>query len=186
MILSQELRKGTIYKYQGSPYTVLDYSHTQLARGSAVVRVKVKNLLTGVIIDFSYNSSERFEEADVENKDFQYLYSDEKFSYFMDIVSFDQVELPIETMGEKHKFLKENENYQLILYENKPVGLNLPKSATLTVNYTEPGFKGDTSGNTLKPATCENGIIIKVPLFIKIGDRIKINTDTMDYKERDS
>lgn len=186
MILSQELRKGTIYKHQNNPYLVLDYSHTQLARGSAVVRVKVKNLLNGVIQDFSHNSSERFEEADVENKNFQYLYAEGSKAIFMDETSFEQFELSFDFLEGKEKFLKEGESYQLILYEDKPVGINFPKVVTLTVAYTEPGFKGDTSGNALKPATCDNGIVIKVPLFIKIGDKIKVNTDTLDYKERSS
>ncbi len=184
MILSQELRKGTVYKHLGNPFIVLNYSHTQLARGSAIVRVKVKNLLTGVIQEFSYNSSEKFDTADLRNKNYQFLYSDDSL-HFMDPETYDEVSFPKDIIAERVAFLKEGDTYTLVLYEDTLVNIDLPKVMTFEVTYTEPGFKGNTASNTLKKATIENGLEILVPLFINIGDKIKVNTETLEYRERD-
>ena len=185
MILSQELRKGTVYKHLNNPYIVLNYSHTQLARGSAIIRVKVKNLLNGVIQEFSYNSSEKFEPVDLVTKNLQYLYSDDSKLYFMDPVTFDEYNYLKDVLDKRSVFLKEGDTYPVILYENSLVTVDLPKVMSFVVTYTEPGFKGNTASNTLKKATIENGLEILVPLFINIGDKIKVNTETLEYRERD-
>lgn len=185
MILSQELRKGTVYKQGNNPYVVLTYSHTQLARGSATVRVKVKNLLTGVIQEFSYLSGEKFEEADVVTQNLQYLYSDDASLYFMNPETFEEVNFSKESGGDLVVFLREGDTYPVSLFEKTLVKIDLPKVMSFTVTYTEPGFKGNTASNTLKKATLENGLEIYVPLFINIDDRVKINTETLEYRERE-
>lgn len=185
MILSQELRKGTVYKHLDNPYIVLNYSHTQLARGSAIIRVKAKNLLNGVIQEFSYNSSEKFEPVYLVTKNLQYLYSDDSKLYFMDPVTFYEYNYLKDVLDKRSVFLKESDTYPVILYENSLVTVDLPKVMSFVVTYTEPGFKGNTASNTLKKATIENGLEILVPLFINIGDKIKVNTETLEYRERD-
>lgn len=184
MILSQSLRKGTVFELRGTPLLVLDYAHIKMARGGATIRVKTKNILNGVIAEHTFNSSEKFDEADLTNTNYQYLYNDGESAFFMDAASYEQVSFPVESIADQVVFLKEGETYQLKLYDGKLVEVELPKTMEYTVEYTEPGFKGDTSGTTLKPAKLENGVEIKVPLFINIGDKIKINTDTLTYKER--
>lgn len=184
MVLSQNLRKGTVFELNGNPLLVLDYAHIKMARGGATIRVKTKNVLNGVIEEHTFNSSEKFEEADLTNINYQYLYNDGETAFFMDPENYEQVSFPIESISDQIVFLKDGETYQLKMYGEKLVSIELPKTMEYTIEYTEPGFKGDTSGTTLKIAKLENGIEIKVPLFINIGDKIKINTDTLTYKER--
>lgn len=184
MILSQNLRKGTVFLLNSEPWVVLDYSHMKKARGSAVIRVKIKELSSGVIKNESFNSSEKFEEADLENTNYQYLYSEGNQGYFMDPDTYEQKSFDLENLGDRKIFLKEGGVFQLTLFDSKLVDINFPKSMVFKVVYTEPGFKGDTSSGALKPAKLENDLEIMVPLFINIGDRIKINTDTLEYRER--
>jgi elongation factor P len=186
MILSQNLRKGTVFKNGNDVLVVMDYAHIKMARGGATIRVKHKNLLSGVISEDTFNSSEKFEEADLENKNYQYLYDDGDKLNFMDTETYEQVSFLKEPVKDQVVFLKDGDTYQLVLYEGKLVKIELAKTMTFEVEYTEPGHKGDTSGTTLKPAKLENGIEVKVPLFINIGDKVKINTDTLEYKERAS
>ncbi|NCT55883.1 elongation factor P [bacterium] len=184
MILSQALRKGTVFIHDNSPWVVLDFSHMKKARGSAVIRVKIRNLMSGVIKNDSFTSSTKFELADLENINFQYLYKDGKNGMFMDPTDYEQKAFDLEILGDKADFLMEGQLYQIQMYNNDCVDILLPKSLDFKVKYTEPGFKGDTSSSTLKPAKLENDIEIMVPLFINIGDVVRINTDTLGYKER--
>lgn len=184
MILSQNLRKGTVFLLNSEPWVVLDYSHMKKARGSAVIRVKIKALSSGVIKNESFNSSEKFEEADLENANYQYLYSEGSMGFFMNPETYEQKSFDLEILGDRRVFLKEGDTCQLTLFDSKLVDINFPKSMIFKVIYTEPGFKGDTSSGTLKPAKLENDLEIMVPLFINIGDSIKINTDNLEYRER--
>ena len=184
MILSQALRKGTVFIHDSFPWIVLDFSHMKKARGSAVIRVKIKNLMSGVIKNDSFTSSTKFELADLENKNFQYLYKEGKNGIFMDPTDYEQKTFDLEILGDKSNFLMEGEVYQIQMFNSDCVDILLPKSLDFKVKYTEPGFKGDTSSSTLKPATLENNIEIMVPLFINIGDTVRINTDTLEYRER--
>ena len=184
MLLSQNLRKGTVYVHNSDPWLVLGYWHIKSARGSATIRVRIQNLKTGVIKEDTYKSSEKFEEAAIENKNIQFLYSDDTNVYFMDPDTYEQISFDKEPVTSRIPFLKEGDSYQLLMYEGQLIDINIPKTMSYKIIYTEPGFKGDTSANTLKPAKLENGIDVQVPLFINIGDVIKINTDTLTYKER--
>ena len=184
MILSQNLRKGTAFIYQNEPWVVLDYSHLKLARSSAVIRLKIKNLLNGVIKEISLKSSDKFEEADLENKNYQFLYKQGDALFFMHPESYEQISIPVNIIEPKEVFLKEGEAYQIQFFKGNPVSILLPKNMAFKVTYTEPGFKGDTSSSTLKPATLENNLEVKVPLFINIGDTVLISTESLEYKER--
>lgn len=185
MILSQNLRKGTVYLQNNEPLQVLDYSHQKMARGGATIRVKVKNLLSGAIVEHSYNSSEKFNEADLNNVNMQYLYSDENNVFVMDPTTYEQKSFSNSSVKALLQFLVEGETYQFVLFNDDLVNIILPKNISYTVEYTEPGFKGDTASNTLKKAKLSNGLEVMVPLFIKIGDRVKINTETGEYRERE-
>lgn len=184
MILSQNLRKGTTFLLEGVPNVVLDYTHIKMARSDATIRVKVKNIKTGVIKEVTFNSSQKFDEADLENKNLQYLYDDGNALVFMDPETYEQISYDKEIIGDRTVLLTEGDSYQLQLFEGTLIDVLFPKSMNFKVSYTEPGFKGDTSSNTLKPAKLENGIEVQVPLFINIGDTVRINTDTLSYKER--
>lgn len=183
MLLSQNLRKGTIFVLNNAPCLVLDYTHIKLARSDAIIKVKIKNLKTGVIKEESFKSSERVKEADVENKELQFLYKEGNGAIFMDSKTYEQHSY---NLGDhiNQSLLKEGESYQLNLFEGALVNIIFPKNMDLKVVYTEPGFKGDTSSSVLKPARLENGMQINVPLFINIGDVVKINTETEEYRER--
>ncbi len=184
MILSQNLRKGIAFIYQDSPWVVLDYSHLKLARSNAVIRLKIKNLLTGVIKDISLKSSEKFEQAELQNKNLQFLYKNGESLVFMDTKTFEQLNINLDIVLDKALLLKEGQIYQVKFFNNTPVEVAFPKTMAFKVSYTEPGFKGDTTSSTLKPAKLENGLKVKVPLFINVGDTILISSDSLEYKER--
>jgi elongation factor P len=178
------LKTGTIFKQNGHPYQVEKYTHTKVARGGATVRVKARNLITGNIAETSFNSSAKIEDADVTRSSAQYLYNDGSGFVFMNPVNYEQFQISTKVVGDMAKFLKEGESVRVLYFEDKPVAIELPKTMVFKVKYTEPGFKGNTATNTLKEATFENGTIVKVPTFIAIGDKVKINTDSGTYVAR--
>ncbi|PIR42995.1 elongation factor P [candidate division WWE3 bacterium CG10_big_fil_rev_8_21_14_0_10_32_10] len=185
MILSQNLRNGTTFIYQNEPWVVLKYSHIKMARSDAIIKVKIKNIKTNVIKEASYNSSEKFDEVVLENVNMQYLYKDGDNLIFMNPDTFEQSAYNLEVIGDQRaSLLKEGEIYQLKFIESTLVDVLIPKTMSFVIKYTEPGFKGDTSGTTQKSAILENDIEIQVPLFINIGDTVNINTDTIMYKDR--
>jgi len=184
MLSVTDLKNGAIYQESGNPLLVLKYSHIKISRGSATVKVKVKNLKSGTITEKTYQSNQTVEEAEVIKKNAQYLYSDGIKFTFMDPTSYEQFNLPKELLGESSKMLKDGEEYILVYYNESPISLQLPPTINLKVKYTEPGHKGDSATNVLKEAELETGLKVKVPTFINIGDTVKINTQTLEYRER--
>lgn len=186
MISVTSLKNGTIYQDTKSadPLLVLKYSHIKISRGSATVKVKVKNLKTGSITEKTYQSNKEVQEADVKKKSAQYLYSNGGSFTFMDPGSFEQFELSQSLIGDTANLLKEGEKYTIVYFNDSPISIEMPPTVTLKVKYTEPGFKGDSATNVLKDAIAETGLKLKVPTFINIGDYVKINTQTKTYKER--
>lgn len=174
------LRNGTIFKENNIPFKVLKYTHTKTSRGSANVRVKARNLLTDQVLEKSWVSSARVEDAYIERKRAQYLYKDNGY-VFMDPKTYDQFTISDDVAGREAKFFKEGDSIQILYFEGDPISIELPKSLVFDVSYTEPGFKGNTVTNTFKDAKLENGTIVKVPTFIKIGDKIKVDTDSGGY-----
>jgi elongation factor P len=183
MLYASDLKTGVVFQDSNTPFKVEKYEHSKTARGGATIRVRVRNLLDGSLSEKSYSSADSFKEADVYRKNVQYLYSD-SFFVFMDPSTYEQIEVSPDIVGENKYFLKENENYSLMYFEDSPISVEVPISMVFEVEYTEPGFKGNTVTNTLKDAKLTNGLDVKVPTFIKIGDKIRIDTRTNEYMSR--
>ena len=179
-MLATELKTGKIYKEEEQPFLVLKYDHIKSARGGANVKVKVRNLITGAVLEKSYPASGRVEDADVIRKNAQYLYKDKGY-VFMDPETYEQVTVSEEVVGDSARFLTEGDTAQVLYFEGKPVSLDLPNNLVFEVVYTEPGYKGNTVSNVYKDAKLNNEAVVKVPTFIKIGDRIKVDTRTGGY-----
>ena len=184
MISTGELKKGTTIELDDKLYAILDYEHIKMGRGSAQVRLKLRDVRTGATTERTFQAGTKFNRARVERREMQYLYADGQFFYFMNTETFDQIPVDAAKVGDAAKYLKENDTCELILYGDEVIGVQLPITVELTVVDSEPGVKGDTATGATKPATLETGLVINVPLFINTGDRLKINTDTGAYVER--
>jgi len=183
MISVTELRAGTIFKDQGNILQVLSYEHIKMGRGSANIKVKVKNVKTGATTDKSFINGAKVDDISVLKREYQYLYKDEDFAYFMSPHTYEQISVPLKVIDGK-EFLKEGENYSISFLEDEPLSVAFPPKVVLTVTETEPGVKGNSATNVFKDATLENGLTIKVPPFISIGDKVKIDTRTGAYTEK--
>lgn len=184
MISAGNLRKGTKLMYEGAPFYVVDFMHVKMGRGRPHVKVKMKHLLTGQVMEKSFLTTESFGEPDLEDRRMQYLYSQDNEYVFMDSKTYDQINIDEEHLGNSRFYLMENEEYSILFFEGKPISLDLPAAVVLKVTGTEPAIKGDTVSNVMKPAKVETGYEVKVPLFVKEGDKIKIDTRTGEYIER--
>ena len=179
-----QISKGMKVEIEGEPYEIIDYEHVKPGKGQAFARIKLKNLMTGNVIEKTYKVGEKLDLADFEEREMQYIYNDGDYYYFMDQKTYDQVGVPAHSIKDKVKFLKEEMVCYVQFYKGQPVNIKLPKTVVLEVIDTEPGHKGDTVTNVTKPAKVETGAIIQVPLFINVGDKIKIDTETGEYLER--
>lgn len=184
MINVNDLRNGTTFQDGGNLFEVLEYSHTKMGRGTATIRVKVKNLRTLATTEKTFISSARVEEAQLEKIAGQFLYKDDSDVTFMDPVTFDQFPVPVVVLSGQEKYLKEGENYSLNSFEGKVLSVDLPRTVILKIVEAPPGVRGDTVSNVYKEATVENGIKVKVPLFINPGDSVKVDTRSGEYVER--
>jgi len=184
MLTINDLKIGTKILFNDNPCVVIFSEHSKQGRSGAVLRTKLKNLLNGATVEHTFAGAEKVEEADLQTKKAQFLYKDETKFYFMDTVSFEQFELDKNQVGDSANFLKESEEVDLLYFEGSPISLQLPIKMTFKVTYTEPGFKGNTATNVLKPATIETGAEVRVPIFIKEGNQIIIDTRTGEYVER--
>ena len=184
MISAGDLRKGTTFEHEGQVYTVIDFLHVKPGKGAAFVRTKLRNVISGGVTDTTFNPTAKLQEAIIERKEMQYLYSDGELYYFMDQETFEQIPLNYEKVEEAIKFLKENEVATIRFYQGQAFQVEAPNFAELEVVETEPGIKGDTASNVTKAATVETGAVVQVPLFINQGDKIKIDTRTGEYLSR--
>ncbi len=184
MLKITDLKPGVIFKFESNPYIVISSEHSKSGRGGAILRSKIKNLLNGAIISRTFKGSDNLEEVQLERKKSQYLYSDNNKHYFMDSQTFEQFEIDKTSLGESSNFLKEGQDIDVILYEEKPINIDIPIKIDLKVTYTEPGFKGNTQSTTFKPAKLETGATVEVPLFINIDDIIRVDTRDGRYVER--
>ena len=184
MISTGELKKGVTIELDGKLYSILDYSHIKTGRGSAQVRLKLRDVRSGSIIEQTFQAGTKWPRARVERRQMQYLYADGGFFYFMNTETFEQIPVTADKMGEANQYLKENDTCELVLYGEEVIGIELPMSVELTIADTDPGFKGDTATGGTKPATMETGLVVNVPLFLESGQKIKINTDSGAYIER--
>ena len=179
------LKKGVIFELDGTPYKVLSYNQKVIGRGGSIVNIRIKSLLDGKVLDKALKGSEQIDNADIRNRDAQYLYSDSNNFYFMNSENFEQFSVPADLVEDQKYFLRENDTVQIQLFNENPINITLPKNITLKVTYTEDVVKGDTATNLLKDATLETGLIIKVPPFIKQGDTVRVDTRTNEYIERE-
>ena len=179
-----ELSKGMTILYQGELYEVIEYEHSKRGRGDAMARTKLKNLQTGQVISKVFQGAEDVEPAFLEERPLQYLYSSGNEYHFMDRETYDQFSLTREQIGEAVHYLKEGQELTGLSYKGQIVKIELPTFVVLEVVDTPPGVKGDTASGGEKPATVETGLVVKVPLFVKKGDKIKVDTRTGEYIER--
>ena len=184
MITAGDLRKGITFEMDGKIYVVVDFLHVKPGKGAAFVRTKLKNIVTGQVIEKTFNPVEKFEKAHIERKEMVYLYSDSDLYYFMDNETFDMMPLGPDQLGDALKFVTENMDVTVLSYKGSVFGIEPPTFVELTVTETEPGFKGDTSTGATKPAVLETGAQINVPLFIDQGEKIRVDTRTGEYMER--
>jgi elongation factor P len=185
MATTSDIRNGLCIEFNGDIYTVVEFQHVKPGKGNAFVRTKIKSLTTGKVVDNTFQAGHKVNDVRVERRKYQYLYQDEVGYNFMDNETFDQVSIP-EAMIENTKFLKESTEVEILFHAEKgtPLTVDLPANVVLQITYTEPGLKGDTATNTLKPATVETGAEVRVPLFINEGDLVKVDTRTGAYLER--
>jgi elongation factor P len=168
----------------GNAYSVLELQHVKPGKGAAFVRTKLKNLKTGMLIEKTFRSEDKIEEAFIQEKKLQFLYSASDMCYFLDQENFEEVIIPKENISKQVKFIKDNLELSAYFYENELLNINLPTFITLKVVHTESGLKGDTAKSAMKSAQLETGLVIQVPLFINVGDVIKVDTRTSNYVER--
>ncbi|MHC1694420.1 MAG: elongation factor P [Eubacteriales bacterium] len=184
MVIAGDFRNGVTFEMDGNVMQVIEFQHVKPGKGAAFVRTKLRNVISGGVVERTFNPTDKYPDAYVERKDMQYLYNDGDLYYFMDQESFEQMPLNKAKLGDSFKFVKENAVVKIISYKGNVFGIEPPMFVELEVTETEPGFKGDTATGASKPATLETGAQIKVPLFINIGDVLKIDTRTGEYLER--
>ncbi|MDO4594349.1 MAG: elongation factor P [Tissierellia bacterium] len=184
MLSANDLRKGTTFEYDNDVYQIVDFQHVKPGKGAAFVRVKIKSVMSGAVKDTTFNPNDKFQEARIETKEMQYLYNDGQLYYFMDLETYEQIPLDQESVEDAIKYLRENDMATLRFYKGKPFSVSAPNFVELKVVETEPGIKGDTQSNVTKPATVETGAVIQVPIFVNIGDTIKIDTRSDEYLSR--
>ncbi len=179
-----DFRNGTTFEMDGNVFKVVEFQHVKPGKESAFVRTKLKNVITGAVIEKTFNPSEKYPGAEIEKRDMQYLYQDGGLYYFMDNNTYEQIPLNEEQIGDALKYMKENMDMKILSYKGKVFAVEPPMFVELEVTYTEPGFSGNTTTTSGKPAKLENGLEISVPLFVEIGDKIRIDTRTGEYMER--
>ncbi len=179
-----ELKKGTLFQWQGEPFRVISYGQKVIGRGGSIVNVRIKSLRDGKVLEKTFKGNEQLEPADIANQTVQFLYSDGGSFFFMNEDSFEQFEISADLIGDGAGYLKEADRVQIQLFDGRPINVVLPKNVPLKVTYTESAVKGDTSSAITKDATLETGITIKVPAFVKQGDIISVDTATAGYRER--
>lgn len=184
MVSAGDFRNGVTFEMDGNVMQVIEFQHVKPGKGAAFVRTKLRNVITGSVVEKTFNPTEKFENAYVERKEMQYLYSDGDLYYFMDQESYEQMPINKDKLDDNFRFVKENMICKIISYKGNVFGVEPPMFVELEITDTEPGFKGDTATGASKPATLETGTQIKVPLFINIGDVIRIDTRTGEYLER--
>lgn len=184
MISAGDFRNGVTFEMDGKVMQVIEFQHVKPGKGAAFVRTKMRNVMTGGVTETSFNPSDKFENAYVERKEMEYSYNDGELYYFMDMESFELMPIDKSLLGDSFRFVMENMSCTVMSYKGKVFSVDPPNFVELEVSQTDPGLKGDTATNVTKPATLESGAEVKVPLFINIGDRIKVDTRTGDYIER--
>ena len=184
MVTAGDFRNGLTFEMDGNVLQVIEFQHVKPGKGAAFVRTKCKNVKTGAVVERTFSPTDKFENAQVERKEMQYLYNDGDLYYFMDMETFEQLPIGKDKLDDNFKFVKEEMMCKIVSYKGDIFAVEPPMFVELEVTDTEPGFKGDTATGATKPATLETGAVIKVPLFIDIGTKLRIDTRTGEYLER--
>ena len=184
MVTAGDFRNGITFEMEGNVFQIIEFQHVKPGKGAAFVRTKLKNVISGAVVEKTFSPTNKFENAYIDRKDMQYSYTDGDLYYFMDLESFDMMPLNADKLPDSFKFVKEEMVCKIISYKGNVFGVEPPTFVELEISDTDPGFAGNTATNTLKPATLETGAQIKVPLFINTGDVIKIDTRTGEYLSR--
>lgn len=184
MITAGDFRNGLTFDMDGNVMQIIEFQHVKPGKGAAFVRTKLRNVITGAVIEKTFNPTDKYPTALVERKEMQYLYNDGELYYFMDMETYEQLPIDASKLGDNFKFVKEEMMCKIMSYKGTVFGVEPPMFVELKVTETEPGFKGDTATGASKPATLETGATIKVPLFVDIGDVLRIDTRTGEYLER--
>ncbi len=184
MASTTDIKNGQVLKIENQLWTIIDFQHVKPGKGGAFVRTKMRNVLTGKVVDKTYNAGAKIETATVDRRDYQYLYQDGEDYVFMDLTDYDQITVPGTVVGDQAGFMLENQNATIAMHEGAPLYIELPASVVLEITYTEPGLQGDRSSAGTKPATLETGVEIQVPLFVEQNTKVKVDTRTGDYLGR--
>ena len=184
MISAGDFRNGVTFEEDGNVFQIIEFQHVKPGKGAAFVRTKVRNVITGSVLERTYSPTDKFEQAFIERRDMQYSYNDGDMYYFMDSETYEMTPVAAKDLPDTFRFVKENMDVKILSYKGSVFGIEAPNFVELEVTHTEPGLKGNTATNTLKPATLETGAEVRVPLFINEGDIIQIDTRTGEYMGR--
>lgn len=184
MITAGDFKKGITIEWDGGVWNIVDFQHVKPGKGAAFVRTKIKNIMTGAVVERSFNPTDKMPRAIIETKEMQYVYNDGDLYYFMDVETYEQLPMTRDQVEDAIPFVKEGTNVTMRFFKGKAFSVEAPNFVVLEVTDTEPGFAGDTASNTYKPATLETGFSLQVPLFINVGDKIQIDTRTGEYLKR--
>ena len=184
MITAGDFKKGITIEWDGGVWNIVDFQHVKPGKGAAFVRTKIKNVMTGAVVERSFNPTDKMPRAIIETKEMQYVYNDGDLYYFMDVETYEQLPMTKDQVEDAIPFVKEGTNVTMRFFKGKAFSVEAPNFVVLEVTDTEPGFAGDTASNTYKPATLETGFSLQVPLFINTGDMIQIDTRTGEYLKR--
>ena len=184
MISTNDFKTGVSVEIDGDAYVVVDFQHVKPGKGAAFVRAKLKNMSSGGVVERTFNAGEKLSKAHLDRREMEYLYHDGAYYVFMDTENYEQTLLSEEQIADSKSFLKENMHISVLIFKESIIGVDLPAQVTLEVVETEPGIKGDTASGGNKPATLETGAVVRVPFFINVGDKIRVNTKTAEYIER--
>ncbi|MDD7457401.1 MAG: elongation factor P [Clostridia bacterium] len=183
-ILAGDIRKGITFQYDGNVYVVVDFLHVKPGKGAAFVRTKIKNVMTGAVLEKTFNPTEKFELALIERKQMEYLYNDGDLYYFMDVETYEQLPLTKDIVGEAMNFVKENMECTVSSFNGSAFSVEAPNFVELLITFCEPGARGNSAQSTNKPATLETGYTLQVPMFVNEGDTIRVDTRTGEYMSR--
>ena len=184
MVSAGDFKNGLTIEYEGEIYQILEFQHSKSGRGAAVVRSKLRNIISGAIIEKTFRPAEKMPRAHIERKDMQYLYNDGELYHFMDLENYEQILIGADKVGDSLAYIKENDNVKIMSHNGNIFGIEPPISVELAVTETEPGFAGNTATGATKPATLETGAVVTVPLFVNAGDIVKVDTRTGEYTGR--
>lgn len=183
---TSEFKRGVKIIHNGQPFVIIDFQHVKPGKGNTFTRTKIRNLQTGAVLEVTYKSGERVEDAEIEDRVMTYLYHDGTVFHFMDTRTYDQVELQEELIGDYKNYLLPDMSCDILFWKGRAITISIPQHVVLKVAHCEPGVRGDTATNVTKPATLETGAVVNVPLFINVGDKLKVDTTTGQYLERTS